>query len=140
MDILRVPDFLVTMTTLLTHAVGLSTFARTPRLSSRSSSALRFSLRAVGTGHEGVTDSSALSSICRCTALGMVPRSFENTSAWHWTSSCTVSIFLMSLHNCLCGGGIVMKFSPFVVLYVHLSGALNCQGRQQIQWSISFVS
>ena len=82
MRILRAPDFLVAMTTLLTHAVGSSTFARTPGLSNRLSSALNFSLRAVGTWREGVMEGSSFSSsICRCTVLGRVPRFFENTSA-----------------------------------------------------------
>ena len=81
MHILRAPDLLVAMTTLLTHAVESSTLARTPRLSSRSRSALNFSLRTVITRHEGVMDGSAFSSICRCTVPGRVPRFSENTSA-----------------------------------------------------------
>ena len=107
--ILRAPDFLVAMTTLLTHAVGSSTFASTPRLSSQSSLALNFSLRAVRTQCEGMTEGSASSSICRCTVLGRVQRFFKNTSAWHWTSLSTVSTFLISLNNCTHGGGTVTK-------------------------------
>ena len=63
MHILRAPDFLVAITTLLTHFVGSSTFSRTSRLSSQSSSSLNFPLRAVGTWREGVMDGSAFSSI-----------------------------------------------------------------------------
>ena len=146
MSIFRAPDFLVAMTTLLTHDVGSSTFAKTPRLSSRSSSALNFSLRAVGTRCEGMMDGSAFSSVCRCTVRGRVPRFFESTSAWRRTSLSMVSIFLMSSHDCSRGVELGRNYPdaqlsvPFVVLYVHLSGALGCQERQQIQWSTSFVS
>lgn len=78
--ILRAPDFFVAITTLFTHAVGSSTFASTPRFSKRSSSALNFSLSAVGIRREGVTEGSAFSSTLRWTVPGRVPRSFAKTS------------------------------------------------------------
>ena len=56
MQILNAPDFLVAMTTMLTHAVGSSTVASTPRLSSRFSSSFYFSLSAVGIRLGGVID------------------------------------------------------------------------------------
>lgn len=61
MHILRAPDFLVAMSTLLTHAEGSSTLANTPRSSKRSSSTLNFSLRADGIHHEFVMEGLALS-------------------------------------------------------------------------------
>ena len=98
MHIQWTPDFLVAMTTLLTHAEGSSTLARTPRLSSQSGTALSFSFRAVKTQREDCFCfvRVAFSSICRCAIPGRVPRSFKNSHAWHQTSSSTVSILLMS--------------------------------------------
>lgn len=127
------------MTTLLTHAVGSSTFARTPRLSSRSISAVNFSLRTVRTRREG---SSAFSPICICTLPGRVPRFSENTSAWRWTSSSTVSTFQMSSLDCLRGGGTVTKlFWCTVISSICCAIRAPIRGvRQQIQWRTSFVS
>ena len=58
MHILRAHNFLVAMATLLTHAVM------------RSTSALNFSLRAVGTHGVCLTDGCALLSTCRWTVPG----------------------------------------------------------------------
>ena len=79
-NILRAPNFFVAITILLTHAVGSSTFASTPRFFKGSSSALNFSLSAVGIRHDGVTEGSTFLSTLRWTVPGRVPRSFAKTS------------------------------------------------------------
>ena len=80
MHILRAPDFFVAITTVLTHAVGSLTFVSTPRFSKRCSSALNFSLRAVGICRKAITEGSAFSSTLRWTVPGRFPRSFAKTS------------------------------------------------------------
>ena len=80
MHILREPDFFVAIPTLLTHAVGSSTFAHTRTFSKRSSSPLNFSLTTIGISRKGVTEGSAFSLTLRWTVPGWAPRSFQKTS------------------------------------------------------------
>ena len=80
MHILRAPDLFVVIKTLLTHAMGSSTTANTPRFSRWSRSALNFPLRAVAINREGVTEGSAFSPTLGWTVPGRVPGFFEQTS------------------------------------------------------------
>ena len=115
MQIIRVPDFLVAVTTLLTHGVGFSTVKMTPNSSSRVSSVLNFSFSAVGILWVGVTSGLTDSSTSVCTTPEKQPSCRSDTSECCVTTWSRVNrLFTFGL--LLLGGAAGLKLSQFTVI------------------------